>query len=370
MEASQPYDAAPPNEAGRWSIVSHQRHLPGLDGLRALAVGVVIAYHAGAPIEGDLGVTLFFVLSGFLITLLLLREHNATGSISLRDFYTRRILRIFPAYYAFITLSYIADRAFGYTWPQGLAPASLLYLVNYFNALSGHHQRTIGHAWSLAVEEQFYLCWPLLLLWLTNAGRRAAIRGTAILIAIVLGWRTIAFVGLDWGAAYVYNAFDTRFGSLAIGCLLALSSDSLALNRFVEAISRRWWMPLVTVAALFVSRAHVGTTYHYTIGFSVDALLCAALLVQLVILSQTRAWGWLNLPLVRYLGALSYSLYLYHQWGLNIGSKFGVGLGPLKVVLGVAASIALAMASYGFVERPFLAWKARLATRARAMASD
>src|SRR5437867_7415366 len=113
--------------------------LPALDGLRAVAVFVVMAYHFGiAAVPGDLGVSAFFVLSGFLITWLLLKEHRATGGMSLRQFYTRRVLRIFPAYYAFIALTYAGDHVRGQAWPPGLAPSALVYLVNYFNALNGH----------------------------------------------------------------------------------------------------------------------------------------------------------------------------------------------------------------------------------------
>src|SRR6266568_3863839 len=147
--------------------------LPALDGLRAVAVGVVMVYHFGInAVPGDLGVSAFFVLSGFLITWLLLKEHGTTGDVSLRQFYTRRVLRIFPA------------------------PSALLYLVNYFNALHGHPTTSIAHAWSLGIEEQFYLLWPLLLLGLLQGGVARVARALVFLIVVVVAWRCVLLFGL------------------------------------------------------------------------------------------------------------------------------------------------------------------------------
>ncbi|HEX9393047.1 MAG TPA: acyltransferase, partial [Gemmatimonadales bacterium] len=196
--------------------------LPALDGLRAVAVFTVMIYHFGInAVPGDLGVSAFFVLSGFLITWLLLKEHGATGDVSLRQFYTRRVLRIFPAYYAFIVLTYAADHLRGQAWPPGLAPSALFYLVNYFNALHGHPTTSIAHAWSLGIEEQFYLLWPLLLLVLLRGGVARVARALVILIVVVVAWRCVLLLGLHVDRAYLYNAFDTRFDNLAVGCLLA-----------------------------------------------------------------------------------------------------------------------------------------------------
>src|SRR5881628_2466461 len=137
-------------------------HLPALDGLRAVAVFTVIVYHFGiAAVPGDLGVSAFFVLSGFLITWLLLREHAANGTVSLTRFYTRRVLRIFPAYYAFLALSFAIDHLRHDPWSPALRNSAIVYLINYFNAFNGHPNTSIAHAWSLAIEEQFYLLWPL-----------------------------------------------------------------------------------------------------------------------------------------------------------------------------------------------------------------
>src|SRR6266705_6713745 len=230
------------------SMDTKATHLPALDGLRAVAVGVVMVYHFGInAVPGDLGVSAFFVLSGFLITWLLLKEHRATGSMSLRQFYTRRVLRIFPAYYAFIALTYAGDHVRGQAWPPGLAPSALVYLVNYFNALNGHPTTSIAHAWSLGIEEQFYLLWPMLLLVLLRGGTRRAAQTLGVVIVAVLLWRTTLYAGFHVGSAYVYNAFDTRFDNLAVGCLLALTANAPAFERVAAGLSRSPLAPLVTL---------------------------------------------------------------------------------------------------------------------------
>src|SRR6267378_3170255 len=153
------------------------RHLPALDGLRAIAVFTVIVYHFGIhTVPGDLGVSAFFVLSGFLITWLLLKEQRATGTVSTRQFYTRRVLRIFPAYYVFLAASFAVDYARGQQWPPGLRLSGLFYVVNYYNAFHGHNAGSISHAWSLGIEEQFYLLWPMLFLVLLRGGVGRAAR--------------------------------------------------------------------------------------------------------------------------------------------------------------------------------------------------
>jgi len=120
-----------------------------------------MVYHFGVnQVPGDLGVSAFFVLSGFLITWLLLKEDSRMGEVSLTRFYTRRVLRIFPAYYTFLGLSFVIDHLRHDTWSPALRNSAILYVVNYFNALHGHPNTSIAHAWSLAVEEQFYLFWP------------------------------------------------------------------------------------------------------------------------------------------------------------------------------------------------------------------
>jgi peptidoglycan/LPS O-acetylase OafA/YrhL len=336
------------------------RHLPALDGIRAVGVLTVITYHFGiTAVPGDLGLSAFFVLSGFLITWLLLREHEASGTLSLRQFYARRVLRIFPAYYAFIAVSFAIDSVRGDHWPDGLGLSSVFYLVNYFNALHGHPVTSIAHAWSLAIEEQFYFMWPIMLLLLLRRGPLRAARVVALVIVGVMLWRCALYLGARAGTAYVYNAFDTRFDNLAVGCVLALTASAPWVQRVAGRLAGSPLAPMATLAALLVSRIALGNTYHYTVGFTVDAVLMAVLIVQLLQLSWSGLWSWLESPLVRYVGAISYPLYLWHQWGLGVGHHFQAAGLVGEFAAGLLASVLLASGSYYLIERPFLSLKQR-----------
>ena len=336
------------------------RRLPALDGLRAIAVGTVIAYHAEMwRVPADLGVSAFFVLSGFLITWLLLKEFRRSADVSLRRFYLRRTLRIFPAYYGFLVLSFVVDRWRGAIWSPGYAASAFGYVVNYYNAFHGEPITAITHAWSLGVEEQFYLLWPLVFLLLM---RRGIARARAVLCAVILlvvVWRSWLYLGTSAGSAWVNNAFDTRADNLAVGCLLALCAGAPRFDRWAAWSATSPLAPLVTVGLLLASRINSPKAYHYSIGYSVDALLLAVLIVQLVQLSERKPWSWLNWRWVRFLGTLSYSLYLYHNWGLTAG-RHAPGDQGTKLAAGVLLSLAVATASYAGVERPFLALRERL----------
>ena len=337
-----------------------RRHFPALDGLRAVAVLTVIVGHREYPIRGvpgDLGVSAFFVLSGFLITRLLIRERESAGTVSLTGFYARRTIRIFPAYYSFLLFSFMLDRAQGAHWSAELGLSAVTYTMNYFNALNHHPTNSISHAWSLAVEEQFYLVWPILFLLLARRGRRALATGVTVAALLAVARRLwLTAHGAD--VAYLYNAFDTRFDNLAVGCLFAIVADHERVVRAAAVISRQAWYPLVTIALLLTSRLFTVPWYHYTAGLTVNAILVMALIAQLLLLYATPLWSWLEHPVTRYLGTISYPMYLYHQWGDAVGRHAASGEGGVFLV-GVLATIALASGSYYVVEKPFLRLKGR-----------
>ncbi len=343
-------------------------HLPALDGLRAVAVFTVVASHSNllVRVPGDLGVSAFFVLSGFLITRLLVRERERTGEVSIRRFYLRRTMRIFPAYYAFLLLSYALDGRAGQQWSNALLANALTYTVNYFNAFNHHPSTSVAHAWSLAVEEQFYLLWPLAFVLLVSRGRRALVTGVSLAALGAVAWRSWLFLGAHVGASYVYNAFDTRLDNLAVGCLLALVVDYDSVGAAAGTLAKRPWFPIATLALLLTSRLALPDAYHYSIGFTVDALLVATLIVQLLQLYRTRLWCWLEWPAVRYLGAISYPIYLYHQWGASVGRRIAGDAHAFELAAGVMATIVLATGSYYVIERPFLKLKARYVPEKRA----
>jgi peptidoglycan/LPS O-acetylase OafA/YrhL len=337
------------------------KKLPGLDGFRMIAVMAVVLAHSGIGIilSARHGVAGFFVLSGFLITWLLLQEYEKSGTISFRDFYMRRALRIFPAYYAFIAVSISWDLFRGNDDIREMIIPSLFYFVNYQNALAGHSNSSVAHLWSLAVEEQFYFIWPLLFLGLMGVSRKHALVFLVSSIVVVMLWRSYAYSVLDWGVSYAYNAFDTRFDNLAIGCALAFLMQKETFTWFVDWLSSRFWMPLITLGLLAASRAVNSSDYAYGPAFTVDAILLALLLVQVVRLSYGRFWSWLNHPLSVYLGVLSYPIYLWHGWGIQAGRKLYFLPDFAQTVMGVAFSILVAAMSYHLLEKQFLRFKSR-----------
>jgi peptidoglycan/LPS O-acetylase OafA/YrhL len=248
-------------------------------------------------------------------------------------------------------------------WPRDLAISAVTYTVNYFNAFHGHPTTSIAHAWSLAVEEQFYLLWPLLFILL--ARRQWLVRGLIATAGAALAWRSI----LVWkGAptAYLYNAFDTRMDCLAVGCLLAVVWQRI--TRF-EVASRRAWYPLITVAALIASRAAPSQAYHYSLGFTVEALLCALLLVQLMHLSPVSGWRFLDHPVMRFLGAISYPMYLYHALGGAFGRRIPGSNRTIEFIGTIVATVIIAAGSYYVIEKPFLRLRGRKGRRAPGIAA-
>jgi peptidoglycan/LPS O-acetylase OafA/YrhL len=338
--------------------------LAGLDGLRAIAAFMVVFYHFGIPfVSGGAGVLMFFVLSGFLITWLLLRENDEQGTVSLRKFYMRRSLRIFPAFYCYSAVLFgviILRHHARIVWPQ--AVAALFYVSNYYQALNGDPNTGLSHTWSLAIEEQFYVIWPLTFLLL----RRNYIRLSQFLAgAIVAIWvyRAALIFIFHMHEGYIYEAFDTRADHLLMGCLLAVVMRARLFPRFWSWISVRSAAAVGVAALLAISSVAeflYGPFYRDRISFIVSPVLVAIWITQLIALRGATLWRWTSWGWVRYLGRISYSTYLYQQLLVEVPKKL---LAHQHVVVQLAATIALivlaASMSHYLVERPFLRLKAR-----------
>lgn len=344
--------------------VLSRKHLPALDGLRMVAVLLVILYHGGwNGIPADLGVSVFFVLSGFLITWLLMKEREQTGSIGLGAFYLRRAFRLLPAYYVYLAVAFALHFRQPGARTDIIAPA-LLYYANYFNATHDHPPTVIAHMWSLAVEEQFYLLWPLVFLLLSRVSHRAMAAILTAAIALVVAWRSYVFLELsDGGTAWVYNAFDCRFDTLAVGCLAAVLSKEALFLRLAQGVARHAALPLVPIGLLIVAHYENPPHYKYTVGFTIDALLIVLVIVQLVQLSEHPAWRWLNHRVPRYLGTISYPLYLWHGFAMSPVRRLGDVPGVVKVIAYGLILVALGMVSYHGIEKPFLRLRARLTAK-------
>jgi peptidoglycan/LPS O-acetylase OafA/YrhL len=326
----------------------------GLDALRALAIVMVLLFHLEVPVSGPLGVVIFFVLSGYLITGILLREYERNGHISLQDFYLRRAFRIFPAFY----VAWMVDVLFRLigrtpidTWH---ALGSFLYLGDYVRALDPKSMQDAGPmwiSWSLAIEEKFYLLWPLALLFVLRRGRdpRRALLG---FILAAWAWRAFLAFGLKVSGDYLYNAFDCRTAELAVGCLAA-------------CINRPQRLPAIALLASvgFLVFSSFYDCYGWgTPGWSLVVLaaqpLAAAVLVLWLAGIRTAKFAHLAIATT---ARLSYSLYLYHPIVLRFFTPFFILHFPAgtKKISAVIVTLGFSLASWRFVEKPLLAIRDR-----------
>ena len=326
--------------------------IPSLDGLRAASILLVLLGHLSGtthfprfPYAGVLaifGVRVFFVISGFLITSLLLAEEQRTGTISLRRFYLRRTMRIFPPFYFYVAVV-AATASFGWIALRRFdLLAALTYTTNY------HHERSwyLGHTWSLAVEEQFYLLWPFLVKYL---GSR---RATWVAWGAVIG-APLVRIGLLVGApafrAGIGETFPTVSDAIATGCLLACYHARIPTAPRLLAFLRRrlfWLVPAIALLAAAIPSAKVDCLVGQTI-----TNLGVALLVERVVRFPGDASGrLLNWRPMVFVGVLSYSLYLWQQPFLDRQAALAINAFPLDIVLAFAA----ALVSCAFIERPAL----------------
>ena len=341
------------------------RHLPALDGLRGLALLGVLLFHANGALPGGyLGVDLFFVLSGFLITSLLLAEHRETGRIALAPFWVRRARRLFPALLSLMPVVAIYGRYFAR--PEELATvraqalAALAYVANW-QAILRHQSywqlfaapSPLEHTWSLSIEEQFYVVWPLLVSLLLRRRNERALLGVCLALSALSMAAMLHF--FDPGnTTRAYLGTDTRMTGILLGAALAtLLSPSARLGaRTVRALDV---MGVLAALGLAVAWAKLRGTdpFLYHGGFWLTEL-CALSLIACAIAGQ-RSWVARALALrpLTWLGTISYGVYLWH-WPVNVfltterTHLHGLGLHALRFAL----TFAIAILSYRFLEQP------------------
>jgi peptidoglycan/LPS O-acetylase OafA/YrhL len=348
-------------------------HLPSLDGIRAASFLIVFAAHAGLDrvVPGGFGVTVFFFLSGYLITTLLRVEHDAHGAISLRRFYLRRALRILPPFYLVLALAALAadlGLIAGGVSPRALL-AQALHLANYWIVRAGYEGQPSGTGvyWSLAVEEHFYLVFPCLYLALCRlvpGGRRRALVLFA-LCAGVLAWRCYLVFARSSPEDRTYVATDTRVDSILFGCALALSGNPAldGASRISEACWKRILLP-AALALLLVTFVCRGRAFRETFRYSLQGV---ALIPVFVVALRYPGWGpcrVLNLRAMSFLGVLSYPLYLVHHVLLG---ALGTALPAVRAPLALALSIGVAWTIHELVENPCARLRRRLEARARSV---
>lgn len=313
---------------------------PELDGLRGVAILLVVAFHAyGHPSGGFLGVDVFFVLSGFLITTLLLEERQATGRVDVVAFYLRRGRRLLPALAVLLVVVIAAD------WPRAVpaAAASAFYISNIVRASGGPGALAgpLGHLWSLAQEEQFYLFWPALLPFLLRT-RKPALWIAAGVAADVC--YTTALVASGAAPHRIYFGPDTHAYPLLFGCLLAF---------WRPYVNKAVGFSAVTAAAVLVTASVAFSTFALTVATPIVSLASVAVVASCLMPGPMRRCLGVR-PLVS-LGRISYSLYLWHQFILQV-------VHPATVALVVA--VVVASCSYRFVEQPLRRKRPSFAGRA------
>ncbi|HEX5531775.1 MAG TPA: acyltransferase [Methylomirabilota bacterium] len=359
-----------------------------LDGLRGVAILTVMLFHAllyrgprpNADFLGSggfLGVDLFFVLSGFLITALLMQEWQRAGDVALGAFYARRALRLLPALFALIaTMLLVPGVFYESARPWRDAGLAALHTTNWVMAFGGN-LGLFDHTWSLTIEEQFYLLWPPLLVLLLGLRVRRAV----ILAVVGIGILTPTWLRFDlWhgepSANRLYYGLDTRFDGLLIGCLVALlaSWDLIPRSRRALATIRVAAAVSAIVLAICVATMSEGSRLTYQ-GLGTLATVATACLVLHVLYCPTRLSRLLleNRPLV-WVGRISYGLYLWHfpifRGMLNPTRMGKLGItGPALFTVRFAVAFLVAALSFWLLERPFLRMKRRFERR-RAPAAD
>ncbi len=323
-------------------------HLPSLDGLRALSIVAVLLSHLpGLPkswdTAGNFGVRIFFVISGFLITTLLIDEVARTGTLSLPAFYRRRLYRILPAFVLYLAMvALLAGVGFIDLRPGDLF-ASLTYTMNYHQDRSWY----VGHIWSLSVEEQFYLLWPALLL-LAGVRRGIQVAACALLAAPLIRVATWAFAPSARDS--IGESFESVLDALATGCVLAGVHAWLGQQRRYLAFLQSPLFFLLPVIAIACHASKGWISFDYPVGQTLTNIAIALCIDRWVRYPQGDAFGrLLDAPVVVFVGRISYSLYLWQQLFMGRDGWL-VQRFPLNLLLTVAAAIG----SFYLVERPFI----------------
>jgi peptidoglycan/LPS O-acetylase OafA/YrhL len=347
-------------------------NIPGLDGVRAVSILMVMLSHSGFHfIPGVLGVTIFFFLSGFLITSLLLDEYGKHGTINIAQFYARRVLRLYPPLLVYIAIV-LAGSLFlrKEVDPVGLAGV-LFYFANYLYALQTHNLEAFGlHLWSLSVEEHFYLFFPPLLLLLLRK-RIPLVTPLAVLCFVPLFLRLIV---ASTASPLVYPVYTTaatemRFDSILFGCVTAIAirqSQGVSLASLATH-------PITAVCAgllLLAAEFFPSQFFRQTLRFTLQNLALVSLVLTAIYSPHfLAAKRLLNSQLMRWIAVLSYSLYLWHVGVFELMPQLVGSVPPVLIhVLGWLTSFAIALAVHFAVERPIVRLRKRFGSRAHEFA--
>ena len=347
--------------------MSERVYLPGLDGLRALSVLFVVAFHTGLIEGGWIGVDVFFAISGFLITGLMVAEHDRTGTVALGAFWGRRFRRLIPALFVLLALIVVLVRLDQVAVASRDVWGALTYSTNWVHIFGGASYwdqfatpDPLRHLWSLAIEEQFYLVWPVVAWFVLRRHDARALIRVAIAAAVVSA--VVQIIGIHGGLSVdrVYQGTDTRAVAFLIGAALASRGWPPVRPRALSRV-------VATACAIPLLGAAIWLPGDRDWVFSGSLIVVSVLGSVVVLLSATNTSGWLHSSPLRAIGRWSYGIYLFH-WPLAVSDRLlrlpNVG----RFVVVTLISIVLAALSHRFVESPVRHRRVHRALRAPALA--
>lgn len=362
-----------------------RRYMPGIDGLRAIAVIGVILYHLNIPWfpGGFSGVTVFFVLSGYLITDILIDEWNQNHKINYLHFMIRRLRRLAPALLVMIfiiTLTVIFTNHPSFEKVRSDFLPSLFYVTNwwyifhevsYFESFGPASPFT--HIWSLAIEEQFYLIWPLAVILGCTFLKRKRLRAMAILIGVVLSAGLMAFLYIPGeDPSRVYYGTDTRAFSLLLGAALAIVWPSQRLSKTLPKHASIV-LEFVGVSGLLLIIIMFSTTSQFDESHYQGGMLLLSIITTLVVAAlahpASKLAQWLSVKPLKWIGGRSYGIYLWHYPIIVLTTPIvnTDGINIWRITLQIAATFLISALSYRYVEVPIRAGRLKLTTIKRSV---
>jgi peptidoglycan/LPS O-acetylase OafA/YrhL len=340
-------------------------HLKGLDGFRGVAIFLVVLFHSrlAGTYTGFIGVDMFFVLSGYLITRLLVEEWEQTNRVSLKRFYVRRCLRLLPALLVllicFVVISWVC-----FSRKAGLQAireslVAFFYMMNWARALHISDSIALGHTWTLSIEEQFYLIWPCLLMFLIRHVSRPTLINLLLLGAALSCIEHFVLDETMFGTPMrQYNGLDTRADSLLLGCAVGILTKSNVRHVFEQRKILLRYAAIFSFLALLAISTVLGSFIAfdcYLVWFLIS-LFAAIILTELVVAETGPFHRILEFAPLVYMGRISYGLYLWHSAVFAIAWQTKIPHWKI-LTFGTLFSLAATLASFYVVEKPFLKLK-------------